>query len=277
MKKIVAFSCILVLLAFFSVGTVTSMNDDIWGEQPSISATTAYDLTAPVVTLDLTEYDINGNITVLIVEVDTTIYNYTIDVNGTDLSGYIGLDTPNIKTFEFDANVVFEDTTDIHNYLFVWAFNSGGVPSPFPSINQGGGAGGGGGFLFCDDDFCWGRMPQQPVQAPKKFPGTDYSITDPTAPIPIVDVRNLVCCGNVSLYNYTENDFGASLDSSYIIYTDSGETVTYHAINDEGVSGTVKVTWYVSPPVTSSSYFALSSILFIALASIYQKRKKIKS
>jgi len=50
----------------------------------------------------------------------------------------------------------------------------------------------------------------------------------------------------------------------------------YYAINDEGVSGTVRINWYVAP-TTTTPYYVISGILLIVLSSVYLRRRKMKS
>jgi hypothetical protein len=270
MRKIIAISSILILFAFFTAGnnTIAITNNH---EETNISSANVYDLSAPVIILDLTEFNSDGFITVEIREIDTSIYNYSIEVNGTDLSSYITIDTPYHKSFTFDANVEFDNTPGLHNYLEVWSFNTGGIPSPYPSINQGGGSGGGGGWLFCDDQNCWGPMPLQPVKTTPKQTYTEYSVVNNTAPFPFFDLVSFPCCDNITLENYS----GSPLESNSTTETNSNQTITYNAISNEGVSGTVIITWFV--PTTITPYYIISSLVFMILYAIHRNRKKRKS
>ncbi len=280
MRKIIAITSILVLLAIFTPRNITSMNDTWAIEQPIISAINITDLTAPTIVLNVSLYNTTGVLSGSIIETESNIHNYTILLNGTNLNSLVATQiNTKLVTFTLDANTYFNDIIGFHNYLEIIAFNDAVSPSPLPSLKQGGG-GGGGGFFFCDDQDCWGPIPLQPDYSYKESFGTNADINDTTAPFSYFDLTEFPCCGNITHLNTTDPDTGVASNTTDITL----DTLSFWSQNNEGVSMKINITWAVptpviptTPPTTKTSYFVFSGFVFISLIAISVKRKKYRT
>ncbi len=276
MRKIVAISCLLILLALFTPKDSLALED--FRENKEINSTDIIDFSAPTILLNISSYNATGEIFGSIIEDDSNIYNHQILLNGSTIPSLIyTTNTLNLIEFQINANTAFNQITGYHNYLYIEATNDGVAPTPNPTINQPGGAGGGGGFMFCDDIHCWGPVPLQPNHFNNL---NDYElhtiVTDTTAPTAFFDLTSFPCCGNVIYLNHTDYESGVN-NTDVDIYP---EMKSYFANNTEGIEQWINITWSaeedIPTPTLESSYFAFSSFFFIAIIALYVKRKKFK-
>ncbi|MCE7738748.1 MAG: hypothetical protein KAU62_05620 [Candidatus Heimdallarchaeota archaeon] len=274
MRRIIAITSILMLFIVLSSSNTTSMIDNGVIIQPIPSG--ILDLTAPMIFLNISQYNSTGLIFGEIIELESNIHNYTIELNGTDLTSSVAtLQTSQNVTFSLNANNYFDTTPGFHNYLVITAFNDADNTTTLPSFKQGGGVGGYGGFMFCDDAECWGPIPFQPDTLDEQPQYNNLTLTDYTAPVISFNLIGFPCCGNVTPYPTYDPDSG--MDSAFNDYT-VDDTITTYAKNTAGVSCNVTVTWAaletIDIPPEENSYAFFSGFIFVALYLIYARRKK---
>ncbi len=263
------------LFVVFSSSNTTSMVDT--GVIIQAVPSGILDLTAPMIFLNISQYNSTGLIFGEIIELESNIHNYTIELNGTDITSSVATpQTSQNVTFSLNANSYFNITPGLHNYLVITAFNDADNTTTLPSFKQGGGVGGSGGFMFCDDAECWGPIPFHPDTIIEQPQYTNLTLTDYTAPVIRFNLIGFPCCGNVT--SYATYDPDSAMDT--VIYdTTVTDTMTTYAINTAGVSCNVTVTWAaletIDVPPDENSYAFFSGFIFVALYLIYVRRKKI--